>query len=576
MNRIDHAVIGGLLLLLGVIAVAIGAPALSPATADPTAPPSPLEVVPYREGVLGRPVAVSPLAARTQADRNLVALVFSGLVTRGPSGTLVPDLAQRWTVDETGRTWTFALRPDAQWHDGTPVTASDVVYTINVLRDPKYTGPGAGSWREVAASVVDEHTVRIDLATPLGGFLELATQPIAPAHLLATIPVAELADDAFGRAPIGSGAYVLTELDDDHAVLEAAATVDMIDPEAEESPAAVPSDPLATSTPTRRPGLPEPSLSRLEFRFFDDPATLASAFEAGELDAASGLAPAAAADLATAASARQLRYPGMTLTTVLLNLRPSHPEMRDPAVRLGLLQAIDRSAITTEAFGSRAVVADAPIPPTSWAFDATASAPVAPDPTAAVAALTKAGWTKVDERWRPPGAKEAYTLEILSPDADMNPALHAVAEQVAADWDALGLSTSVVESDPATPMADRLAKGEFEAAVVDISIGHDPDLYPLLASSQTQTGGLNVAGVQDAALDALLVAARQPGTDEARKAAYTALQTQLAAGRYVLPIAFADEVIATRDTLQDVVVQPVSDGSDRFWDVLTWRLANDR
>jgi ABC-type transport system substrate-binding protein len=158
----------------------------------------------------------------------------------------------------------------------------------------------------------------------------------------------------------------------------------------------------------------------------------------------------------------------------------------------------------------------------------------------------------------------------------MNPALHAVAERVAADWTAFGLASRVTEVDPATPLADRLRSGDFAAAVVDISIGHDPDLYPLLASSQVQTGGLNVAGVQDATLDGLLAAARQPGTEEARKAAYSALQAQLAAGRYLLPIAFADEVVVARNTLEGVAVQPVSDGSDRFWDVLTWRLANGR
>jgi peptide/nickel transport system substrate-binding protein len=577
MNRIDHAVIGGLLVLLGAIAVLIGAPALLPAspsaTAQPTTPP---DVSPYREGVLGRPVAVSPVAARTQADRDLVALVFSGLVARGPDGVLIPDLASRWTADPTGKSWTFTLRPDAAWHDGTPVTAQDVVYTVGVLNDPAYTGPGAGSWPEVTATAVDERTVRFDLATPLGGFLELATQPIAPAHLLAGVPVADLAADPFGRAPVGSGPYVLTELDDDHATLRPAAEVTLGEPSAEPSAAPIPSDPLGTLTPTQRPSMPQPLMSRLEFRFFDDAGALESAFRAGELDTASGLAPAAAAGLATDADARQLRYPGTTLTTILLNQRPSHPELRDPAVRLALLQAIDRQKIVDEAFAARATVADSPIPPTSWAFDSIASAKVASDPAAAAAALTKAGWTKVDEHWRPPGATDAYTLEILSPDAEMNPALHAVAERVAADWEAFGLATRVVDADPATPMAERLGKGEFGAAVVDISIGHDPDLYPLLASSQTQTGGLNVSGVQDAALDALLAAARQPGTDEARKAAYTALQTQLATGRYVLPIAFADEVVVARDTLEDVVVQPVADGSDRYWDVLTWRLANGR
>jgi ABC-type oligopeptide transport system substrate-binding subunit len=63
---------------------------------------------------------------------------------------------------------------------------------------------------------------------------------------------------------------------------------------------------------------------------------------------------------------------------------------------------------------------------------------------------------------------------------------------------------------------------------------------------------------------------------ETRKAAFTALQTQLSAGTFVLPIAFADEVVVVRPNLQDVVVQPVGDASDRYWDVLTWRLANDR
>jgi peptide/nickel transport system substrate-binding protein len=576
MNRTDHAVIGGLVLLLGVITVLIGAPALAPATAVPSPRPTPAELLPYREGVLGRAVSVNPLAARTQADRDLVALVFDGLVARGPDGTLVPDLATRWTVDPTGKTWTFSLRPDASWQDGEPVTADDVVFTIDVLRDPAYTGPGAGSWPEVTPTAVDERTVRFDLATPLGGFLELATQPIAPAHLLRDLPVDTLADDPFGRAPVGSGPFVLTELDDEQAVLEPSASVQLGAPGAEPSAVVIPSDPLATTTPTKRPTVPQPLLSRMEFRFFEDAAALEAAFRSGTLDAVSGLTPRDAADLALATSARGLRYPGTTLTTVILNQRPSHPELRDPAVRLALLQALNRGGIVADAFGSAAVVADAPIPPTSWAFDATASAPVAPDGKAALAALKKAGWKKVDGHWRPAGANEPYTLEILSPDASMNPALHAVAQDVADGWNAAGILSRVVEADAATPMADRLRKGEFAAAVVDISIGHDPDLYPLLASSQTQTGGLNVAGVQDATLDALLTTARQATTDDARKAAYTALQTQLAAGRYLLPIAFADEVVVARDTLENVVVQPVSDGSDRFWDVLTWRLANGR
>jgi len=147
---------------------------------------------------------------------------------------------------------------------------------------------------------------------------------------------------------------------------------------------------------------------------------------------------------------------------------------------------------------------------------------------------------------------------------------------VVRDWTALGFAVTHVALPPGEFVTDRLATGRFQVAVVDVTVGLDPDLYPLLASSQTLTGGSNVMGVQDRALDALLTKARATDTDAARKAAYSALQKQLAAGRYLLPLAFADEVVVVHDTLEGPVPRQASDPSDRFWDVLTWRLAVDR
>jgi len=579
MNRLDHAIVGGLVLVLAVITVAIGAPALGPGIASPSASPNLPEVVTYREGTLGRPMSVNPLAARTQVDRDLVALAFAGLVRLGADGSIVPDLAARWTSDPAGRSWTFEMRADARWHDGQPVTANDVVFTVRTLRDAAYQGPGAGSWNEVTATALGTRTVRFDLTTPIGGFLQLATQPIAPAHLLDLVPIESLATDPFGQTPVGSGPYAVVELDDGHAVLEPASSVAQPATDGANPPnasGAIPTDTVATPMPTRRPAGATPSIGRIELRFFDDAASLEAAFEAGDLDAASGLPPADAKALAASANARTLAYPGTTLTTILLNLRPSHPELRDPRVRRALLSAIDRPAIIGSVFGGLAKSADSPIPPTSWAFDPVASPAIAPNAKAAAAGLTKAGWKKTGGHWRPAGAKDPYTLELLGPNETTNPALAAIARAVAADWEAIGMTVKVVEEDAGSPLIDTLAEGTFTAAAVDVSIGHDPDLYPLLASSQTQTGGLNVIGLQDASLDALLVAARRPGTTDARKAAFKALETQLSAGTFVLPIAFADEVVVARSNLQEVVVQPVGDPSDRFWDVLTWRLANDR
>ena len=205
MTRTDSFVVGTLVVLLALVAGLVGLPALS-ATTSASATESPAVIRPsgpYREGVMGRPVSISPLTARSQADRDLVALIFSGLVRNGPGGTLVPDLADTWSVDKEGKVWTFHLRDDATWQDGIPVTAQDVVFTIRTLQDPAYMGPAAGSWSEVVVRAIGERTVTFTLATPLGGFLQAATQPIAPAHLLADVPVEALADHPFGTPTRG-------------------------------------------------------------------------------------------------------------------------------------------------------------------------------------------------------------------------------------------------------------------------------------------------------------------------------------------------------------------------------------
>jgi peptide/nickel transport system substrate-binding protein len=579
LTRTDTFVVGALVVLFAILAGLVGAPALAPATssAPPDASPEPFVARPYREGVLGRPVSISPLTARTQADRDLVALLFCGLVRNGPSGTLLPDLAESWTVDATGATWTFQLRDDARWHDGEPVTADDVEFTIHTLQDPAYTGPAAGSWNDATVKVVGRLTVSITLANPLGGFLQAATQPIAPAHLLADVPVEALADDGFGKHPVGTGAFALISLDGDTAKLAPAATVM---PTETETPAPEPSasmaDSLATPAPTARPTEPSPYLAGIEFHYFDDEDALARAYREGGLDAVSGLSPEIAGELAATPGSRMLRYPGSTLTAVLFNLRANRHVFTTPAIRTAFLSAIDRPALIERAFARVAGAANGPIPPTSPLFDPAAADPVGFNRDSAQKALKAAGWKKADNAWRRATDTGPLTFELLSPDAASNPGLFAAAAAVAADWKYIGIQVTHVPLPPAEFVTDRLATADFTVAVADVTIGLDPDLYPLMASSQTLTGGSNIIGLQDPELDRLLLAARKPASGADRIAAYAALQVQLAKGMYLLPLAFADEPIVVRDTVQGPRIRQVADRSDRFWDVLTWRLAADR
>ena len=582
MNRIDRAVVGGLVLIVVVVAVLIGGPALVPPAKPSGTPalPSSAAVLPYREGVLGRPTSINPLAARTQADRDLVALVFEGLLTRDTAGRPAPGLASSWTSSKAGDEWTFRLDPTARWQDGEPVTAADVAFTIETIQDGAYHGPGAGSWTGITVKAPDPATVRFELTTPLGGFLDLATQPIGPEHLLSDTPPGGMADAAFGESPIGSGPYAVTELDRDHAVLERADTVSTPAGDASPTPSGASADPLATPRPTVRPADGPRGLARLEFRFFDDADALASAFRSGGLDVVSGLDPGAATALADraggAAAATAVLNPSTTVAAVALNLRPSHPAFSDPRTRHALLQAIDRARIVSVVYGGGAVRADGLIPPTSWAFSPEKTPPLPRDVAAAKKTLVEAGWVKASDGWHAGKAPAPQTLGILVPDRTANPILYAIGRQIAADWTTLGFTVDLREDDPAIIATDHLRTGDFDAVVLDIAIGHDPDLYPLLASSQTRTGGANVVGLQDPLLDGLLEEARRPGTDDARMAAFAELQDGLTRNSYLLPIAWPDDVVVVSNRIAGVVRRTVADDSERFFDVLDWRLADDR
>ncbi len=340
-----------------------------------------------------------------------------------------------------------------------------------------------------------------------------------PAHILRGVPVEELADDPFGWAPVGAGPYSLVEL------TEAPRRSCPPSRSRPRSPVvrvrSPPTDSLHTPGPTTRPDRPTPYLDGIELRFFSDPDELVAAYEAGDLDAASGLPRRLAADLAGTADTRLMRYPSATLTTVLLNLRPTHPEFRDPAVRTALLAAIDRAALIDAAFavvgGRGRRVPSRPRPPL---FDATADPPVKYSRSAARKALKAAKWTEKNGTWRLPDAKAALEIEVLSPDMSANPgALRRGRSRSSRTGNGSVWPATHVALPPGEFVTDHLATGEFQVAVADINVGLDPDLYPLLASQPDAHRRLERLGLQD--LDARQAArprrARRAPTRRARR-----------------------------------------------------------
>ena len=299
--------------------------------------------------------------------------------------------------------WTFQLRDDARWQDGEPVTAEDVAFTIRVLQDPAYRagrrlvergeGPRDGA-----------RTVTFTLKTPLGGFLQAATQPIAPAHLLASVPIADLPDHPFGRQPIGSGPFALASLDDDAARAHPGCHLPV---DGAPGTGATPrADRLARQPPPRgRPTRPMPYLAGIEFRFFDDANALADAYRSGSLDAASGLSPATARELGA-----MDREPDPELSGRDLDHRPAQPSTGPPRVpEAGGPDGAARGDRPEPDHHRRVRDGRRPAPgrsrPRRALFDPAADPPVPYDLDAAKAALKAAGWTQAADGWHLPGAK---------------------------------------------------------------------------------------------------------------------------------------------------------------------------
>jgi ABC-type transport system substrate-binding protein len=346
-------------------------------------------------------------------------------------------------------------------------------------------------------------------------------------------------------------------------------------------PTAKPSDGVAVTpsprpSPTPVPTIPPGSIpvSSIDITFYAEPTTLIADYKAGLLDAAVGLSAGDARTLAdTASSSGLLGYPRTTFTGVVINLRPGHAVLQDVRLRVALLQAIDRSSLIGGLLAGSGRRADTPIPPSSWAFASKAAPAVAYDPGAAATALKKAGWKKTATGWIPPNAKQTFPIELVTLDAASNPTVAAVGEAVAADWRALGFKVDLLTLTPTEFVDEHLATGAFDAAIVDVNVGLDPDLYPFYASTQTTTGGANITGIQVPALDKKLQAARKYASRAVRLAAFKDLQAYLGTAEFTLPLFFRTEPIVLRDRVFGPTIREISDPGSRYWDVLTWRLA---
>ena len=162
----------------------------------------------YTEGIVGQPRFINPIYGETNdVDRTLINLVFSGLVTHDNQGQIVTDLAENYTVSENGKVYEFWLKDNIFWHDGKPLTADDVIFTIKTIQNSDYKSPLRANWIDVDVQKTSEKSLKLILKVPYNSFLENATVKIIPKHIWLDILPESFALSYYNLQPIGSGPF---------------------------------------------------------------------------------------------------------------------------------------------------------------------------------------------------------------------------------------------------------------------------------------------------------------------------------------------------------------------------------
>lgn len=425
-HRRSTQVLTVLTLILALFVVAACAGGQAPAPAAPTggeeAAPAPSEGEPVEapeepvaaEAVLvhARPTDSGTLdpGQMTQGESwKVVAQIYDTLVRYKP-GTfeLEPALAESWEVSDDGLEWTFHLRDDVTFHDGTPLNAEAVAFTFERARDENHPYHQYGAWDNWSwymymvnqVEAVDEYTVRFTLDYAYAPFLQtLANYATA---IVSPTAFREEQDD-FAQNPVGSGPYRFVEwAKDDRIVLE--------------------------KNSEYWDG--EPGLDRLIYRVIPEHSARLSALQTGEVHVVDQLPPEMATIVQNEDGLTLDTKPGLNISYLRWNTVPEYPGYQEPLgdvrVRRALAHAIDREALRERFFGDFGEVATNPIPSLVWGRDESLELPEY-DPERARELLAEAGygdgfetellgWTLVRSYWPEPvpltEAIQGYLQEI--------------------------------------------------------------------------------------------------------------------------------------------------------------------
>jgi len=508
----------------------------------------------YTEGVVGAPRFINPVLAVSDADRDLTALVFSGLLRADPQGSHLPDLAESYTVSPDGKTYTFVIRKDAVFHDMRPVTADDVVFTIAKTQDPVLKSPERANWNGVAVEKIDAHTISFTLKQAYAPFIENFTIGIMPKHLWEQATSEEFPFSDLNTSPVGSGPFRVSSLS--------------------RTSSGVPQSYTLTSNSRYLPRAPY--LNTITFRFYQNEDALVDALKKGEVHAASGVSPARIPTLSnhTVASAPLNRVFG-----VFFNQNQSEI-LRDATVRKALNESVDRQALLQEVLSGYGTPLVGPLPPSVLPLEDAAASTKKDLPTAAKNVLIAAGWQPGQNGvlQRTVGSGKTARVETLTVTLSTGnvPELRAAAEYLRQTWSAVGVAVDVRIYDQGDLTQNVIRPRKYEALLFGEVVGREPDLFAFWSSSERLDPGLNIALYTNAAVDRILSQLRAVTDEAQKKLLYQQFTDTVRADNPAVFLYAPDFVYIVPKDIAGLDLGFIETPSDRFLSVANWHRETDR
>ncbi len=411
-------------------------------------------------------------------------LLFDSLTQFMPDGTVTSKLAEKWTVSPDNLVYTFTLAANARFHDGSPVTADDVKFTIDTCNDPKSGSSSEGVEAIAKVEVIDTRTVAITLKGVTPMFLaQGGARGIVPKRLLEGKDVGK---DGFNKQPVGAGPYKLVGYTPGQSI-------------------------VMEAVPDHYRGAP--TIKRVVFKILTDQNVILTQLRAGEINYAL-ITPRDLATVNGIAGAQVIEAP----TPRFFDITPNYarPYWQEQPVREAVLAAIDRQGIVDKVLQGKGKVIEANVAPTSWAFNP--DVPKHPfDATKAKALLDGAGWKPGGDGVREKGGQKlSFSTMLNNYDRTLEQAL-LVAQQNLKD---IGVAMQIERVEPGV-FGARRGKKDYDALARIWNPVYDPDQTGLV-----KTG--NFYGYSNPKVDEFSAQALATIEQGPRKAAYAQVQQLLA------------------------------------------------